>query len=62
MVGAFGFRGVIIFASCGVWFPFLLLQERQAATTFSHRVAPLRDRGTTWSMVSKGLAGLSPQY
>src|SRR2546426_6856324 len=33
--------------------PFRKLQRRQAATTFTQVVSPPRERGTTWSTVSR---------
>ena len=36
------------------------LQAAQAVTTFSHTESPPRERGTTWSSVSR--EELSPQY
>ncbi len=48
-----------IFASLGVWFPFLWLQIMQAETRFSHESSPPLLLGMTWSTVS---FSLEPQY
>ena len=39
--------------SCGSRFPFRWLHGAHDVTTFSHTESPPRERGTTWSSVSR---------
>jgi hypothetical protein len=57
--GARGGRARFMCVSSSSRSPLRRLQGAQAVTTFSHTESPPRERGTTWSSVSR--PALSPQ-
>ena len=51
--GGRGRAGSTIWISCGSRFPLRRLQGAQEVTTFSQLESPPRERGITWSSVSR---------